>query len=559
MKKLYLFFLLIPAMLYGQEKPLISKKLPKELKKHVYFLADDALEGRLTGSAGEQTAARYIESAFKKAGLQPAGDSGFFQSFTFPAKATATANNKLTINGVSLILNEDFYPVSSSSSDKYSGEVVDMGFGIMAPELNYNSYEGMPNVSGKAALVKIGTPDEDNPHGKFAAYAGIDKKITAGLKIGVKAFIFYNDPNSKATFPSSRLNARAANDGVPIVVLTASGYKKVQTAKSYKAEIQVELDRQFVTGTNVAGFIDNKAAYTVLIGAHYDHLGYGELGGSLHVGERAIHNGADDNASGTAGLISLSSYLKKEGPKKYNYLLIAFSGEELGLLGSAFFAKSDKFNANQVAYMLNMDMIGRLNPETKILGVNGVGTSPAWKTIVDSTWNNTLKIKTTQSGMGSSDHTSFYLKQVPVLHFFSGTHTDYHKPSDDADKINYSGMADILNFMAYIINSTQDLGKLNFTETKDDDQNRAVSFKVTLGVIPDYLYEGKGLRIDGASKGKPAETAGLMAGDIILKIGDFEIKDINAYMKTLGQFNKGDTTTIQIERNGKVISKSLTF
>lgn len=315
-------------------------------------------------------------------------------------------------------------------------------------------------------------------------------------------------------------------------------------------------DTGMIVGRNVAGFINNKAEFTVIIGAHYDHLGYGKHG-SLHTGEPAIHNGADDNASGVAVLLQLAERMKGQN-KNNNYLFIAFSGEERGLWGSNFFAKEPTLRLERVNYMINMDMVGRLNEEKK-LAINGTGTSPVWKETLDSLSNGEFKLVLSESGVGPSDHTSFYLKDIPVLHFFTGQHDDYHRPSDDADKINFKGMDQIGGYIFNLISALDDDGELEFTKTKDEDQSKAPKFSVTLGVVPDYLFDGKGMRISGVKEGRTAANAGLQEGDIVTKMGDIEVVDMMSYMKGLAAFKEGDKTTVVILRDGKELKKKVTF
>jgi acetylornithine deacetylase/succinyl-diaminopimelate desuccinylase-like protein len=309
---------------------------------------------------------------------------------------------------------------------------------------------------------------------------------------------------------------------------------------------------------NVVGYLDNGAEHTVVIGAHYDHLGHGFMG-SRHTGEPDIHNGADDNASGVAGLFNLAAALQNSYAKNNNYLFIAFSGEEMGLLGSKYFVKNPTINLSKVNYMLNMDMVGRLNSE-KVLVINGVGTSPAWKTVIGELNIAGIQTKTTDSGIGASDHTSFYLEGIPAVHFFTGQHSDYHKPADDAELVNYPGLLDVCNYMLAMIETMDSMEKIGFTKTKDENEGRKASkFKVTLGVMPDYVYQGEGMRIDGIIDGRPGAAAGLEDGDIIIKVGDVEVKDIYGYMEGLGKFNAGDKTIIVVKRGDQVIEKEVQF
>lgn len=314
-------------------------------------------------------------------------------------------------------------------------------------------------------------------------------------------------------------------------------------------------------GNNVIGFLDNGAPYTIVIGAHYDHLGLGHDKNSREANpEGKIHNGADDNASGTAGVLELARYLSetKRYPKpKFNFLFMCFSGEELGLIGSKKWCDAPTYSLDKITYMINMDMIGRLNDSTKKLIVYGVGTSPVWVPILDSIRSD-FSIKKDSAGIGPSDQTSFYLKNIPVLHFFTGQHEDYHKPSDDADKINYEGEAAVLEYIIRVINATPEKGKLAFLKTRNPDTGKS-TFKVTMGVMPDYAYEGKGLRIDGVTDGKPAAAAGIQKGDVVVKMGDMDIKDIQAYMKALSEHKKGDTVPVKVLRDGKEVELKVTF
>ena len=309
-----------------------------------------------------------------------------------------------------------------------------------------------------------------------------------------------------------------------------------------------------VTGTNVVGYINNNAKNTVVIGAHYDHLGYGGSG-SLHKGEKAIHNGADDNASGVAVMIDLARKLKDVNTAN-NYVFIAFSGEEMGLLGSNYFVKNPTIDTKAVSYMINMDMVGRLKQDST-LAVYGTGTSPIFKQVLNS-HNDKFKLIEKESGVGPSDHTSFYLADIPVLHFFTGQHEDYHKPGDDFDKLNYKGMETISSYIFEIISDLNDNGKLAFRKTKNESEETP-RFKVGLGVVPDYLYDGTGMRIDGVSEDKPAQKAGLIKGDVVVRLGDSTVTDMMSYMRALSAFEPGDSTVVRVERKKDTLDFNLIF
>ncbi len=313
------------------------------------------------------------------------------------------------------------------------------------------------------------------------------------------------------------------------------------------------------TGNNVVGYLNNKAKYTVVIGAHYDHLGLGHDHNSLDANpDGKVHNGADDNASGTAGVLELARYFatnKKTEP--FNFIFICFSGEELGLLGSKKYCENPDIDLKDVNYMVNMDMIGRLNDSTKKIVVYGVGTSPIWVPLVDSIKSD-LKIVKDSSGIGPSDQTSFYLKDIPVLHFFTGQHSDYHKPSDDINKLNFKGEAAVLNYIIATIEKTYRYPKLKFTKTRVPDTGRS-SFKVTMGVMPDYTFEGEGLHVDGVTDGKPASKAGVLKGDVVVRLGTNKVKNMQDYMKALSSFKKGETTEVEVLRDGRSMVMPITF
>jgi hypothetical protein len=314
-----------------------------------------------------------------------------------------------------------------------------------------------------------------------------------------------------------------------------------------------------LTGRNVVGWIDNGVKNTIIIGAHYDHLGTGGYG-SLHTGEKAVHNGADDNASGVAALLHLAAQLKVKKGANNNYLFIAFSAEELGLLGSKYYVEHALIPKSKISCMLNLDMVGRLN-EGQGLTIYGSGTSPKWQSILEKTDKKELKIKLEPSGLGPSDHASFYLAEIPVLSFFTGKHLDYHKPTDDADKINYEGILTITDYIEHVIAALDPVLKLAFSKTKDEmvhDSPRR-KYKVTLGVMPDYTFEGPGMRIDGVISSRPADKAGMKDGDIVRKLGHVEVIDLRSYMQALGQFDVGDKTTIEFDRSGSRMTLELEF
>ena len=320
------------------------------------------------------------------------------------------------------------------------------------------------------------------------------------------------------------------------------------------SEVQFVSGDSTITGTNVVGYIDNQADKTVIIGAHYDHLGMGG-NGSLYADGAAIHNGADDNASGVGVMLKLAEKLK-DSISGSNYLFIAFAGEEMGLLGSNYFSKNPTIDIKKANYMINMDMVGRLR-ESKTLSISGTGTAPIWNQVLNST-NPGFKLVLSESGVGPSDHTSFYLQDIPVLHFFTGQHEDYHKPSDDFEKLNYEGMEMIGDYILAIIAELNDDNKLSFRTTKNESED-VPRFKVALGVMPDYLFDGKGMRIDGVTEGRPAATAGLQKGDIVVQLGDSLVVDMMSYMRALSSFEEGNSTKVVVDRKGEKVEVGVKF
>lgn len=312
-------------------------------------------------------------------------------------------------------------------------------------------------------------------------------------------------------------------------------------------------------GINVAGFLDNRAEHTVVIGAHHDHLGLGHDKNSLDANSAGkIHNGADDNASGVAGLIELANYFSNNNRKEnFNFLFICFSGEELGLFGSKKFCENPTIDFSKVNYMVNLDMIGRLSDSAKKLVIYGVGTAPDFVPLID-TIQTDMYVKKDSAGIGPSDQTSFYLKNIPVLHFFTGQHSDYHKPSDDVEKINFNGQKQVIEFIIRVIEETEKLPKLAFTPTKNSEEVKT-TFKVTLGIMPDYTFEGKGVRADGVTDGKPAGKAGMKAGDVIIQLGENSVSSMQDYMKALSFFSKGDSTKVKVLRESKDLVMDVIF
>ena len=539
--------LFITASSIAQDCKVIPPGAIVNLRANVDYLASDELEGRLPGTRGAEEASDFIAKRFQEFGLVPYSVNGtYYQDFEISDWAVVNKNmTKLSIDGDSKKLNDSFYVLAQSSNESVSGDLIYVGFGIEAEELKHNDYKKFSEkkLKGKIFVIDVSSPDGVHPHSEYLAYHNLDARAEKAVEKGAVGIIFVNE-GEMASDPKLKFR-KTKNSGVPVVFLKDVPGGKAKKMKS--ASIEVLVQEQMIETRNVVGYLNNDAPVNIIIGAHYDHLGYGE-DNSLYKGERAIHNGADDNASGTAGLIELADFFSQnKNFKSVNIVFVAFSGEERGLLGSKYFANNMMLPPEAISYMLNMDMIGRL--EDRELAVSGVGTSPRWEEILEFAACD-LDLKLSQSGVGPSDHTSFYRKNIPVLHFFTGTHKDYHKPSDDAKLINYEGIYQVLNVMVNVIYKAGER-QLGFIVTSDDNARSTPKFNVTLGIVPDYMYEDGGVKIDGVTEGKPASNGGLLEGDIVVQMGKVKVTDMYSYMDALSLYKKGDEITVVVKRDGK--------
>ena len=522
-----------------------DKIILTNLQTHIAYLADDKLEGRRTGTTGEKLAYEYISTEFTKSGLTAKGDNGsFIQAFEVNEGLQINPSTHLFINGFDLELEKEYFPFIFSANE---------------------SVEAAPSI----ALRESGTvwfwdikdkleENKDNPH--FDLTDAIKTKANDVAAKGATGLIIYNTSGIKDELKFEP-KAKSERVKIPVLYVTESIKKKYLYDETATLDIKLKVDIGDKTraGHNVIGFIDNGAANTIILGAHYDHLGYGEDHNSLFTGTKLqIHNGADDNASGTAALIEISKLLRASKLKNNNYLFVSFSGEELGLFGSKYFTEHSPVNLSSANYMINMDMVGRLNDSTHGLSIGGYGTSPVWGQLLTEK-DKFFTIKFDSSGSGPSDHTSFYRKDIPVLFFFTGVHSDYHKPTDDADKINYNGELMVVKYIYTVIEAANKKGKLSFSKTREIQSMGKSSFKVTLGIMPDYTYIGSGVRVDGVSEGKTAQKVGIKAGDVITQLGDIKFTDVQSYMGALGKFNKGDATKVKVKRGNEELMFDIVF
>ncbi len=565
----------------------------EEIQSHINYLASDKLKGRDTGSDGCFDAAKYIENEFTSYGLTPFFKGKYLQEFPFISSIELTENNSLSFiisnEVVNPVLYEDYITVPFSGNAKLEAEIVFAGFGISAPELGYDDYKNI-NVEDKVVVVLKNHPDTENPHSEFDKYSSLRKKSSLARDKGALGILFVNGfenyiqedklvdfkydrggaitkfavVNAKREiieqiFKSNGLNFKAHYSTIISEKKPASFI--FSNAKIKVASEVIEIEK---TSWNVSGYIPSKNSNFndefIVIGAHFDHLGIGKANSLYHGDEPQIHNGADDNASGTAGLLELAEKFASIKDKlRRNIVFTAFSGEELGLLGSSYFVNNLPIQTNDIVTMINMDMIGRLNDEKSLI-VYGTGTSPDWKVFLEDLNAYDLNLTFNDEGYGPSDHSSFYAKQIPVLFFFTGTHPDYHKPTDDADKINSAGEEIILNYVydfTYLINNLIEAPEYILVENKNTGQ--MPGSKVWVGTIPDFAGDVDGYKISGVSDGSPAQIGGLSGGDIIIKFGEKKISNIYDFTFAIADYLPGDTVDVVVKRGEETISFKITL
>ncbi len=547
------------STLFGQTLPKTDENILESLEHNVSYLADDHLEGRLLGSKGEKLAYDFLIENFQSLNLLPKGEQGFLQTFSIKKIAITQGNliisNKAGEIKFDKIIPSKNFPLASGKPAEVSDKCVWLGYGIEAPLLGHNDYANVKYLKGRIGVIKLGYPDYNNPKDPLSAYARLEAKIDTAIHKGVSGIIIINT-HSEILEPDFKSIVKAPFKSVPIYFLSSDAKLDSIHFVNAKATIHTDTATINLQGHNVVAYLNNKSPNTIILGAHYDHLGYNELGGSTYRKQQnekpQIYNGADDNASGTAALLELAELVQKSPYRNQNYLFIAFSGEEEGLLGSHYFVENPTVPLKQVNYMLNLDMVGRLDTAKNMFSISGTGTSPVWDSILKTIQIDSLKVKYDPSGTGSSDHMSFYNAGIPVLHFFSGTHSDYHKPSDDWELLNLKGSLQIIKYVYKVIGKLDKGSKLTFTKTKETTTAKS-EFKVTLGIMPDYLFEGKGLKVDGTTEGRPAALAGMKRGDIIIQLDKYTIGGMDDYMQTLGKLEKGLATQVKVLREGKEI------
>ncbi len=539
-KVVVLGLLFSPLSLLAQKLTRADKVLIQNLKEHIQYLASDELEGRRAGDIGEQKAVDYIIGQYQNLAIRPLGENGFIQSFPIDEGKKFSTTAFVKINNQNAIIDTDFIALSNSGIAKFTSKA----------SINLNEAKQVWFKDVNEVLEE----NTSNPH--FDINEWLTSTATNLKNKGAAALFLHNSGTMVDNIQFNKYDT-AKSLPIPIVYFTKQGYAKFFNDElgTYTIEGDIQFEHPTRTAHNVVGFIDNHANNTIIIGAHLDHLGYNQDKHGLDL-NNFVHNGADDNASGTAALIELTKSLSKKAPKKNNYLIIHFSGEELGLLGSKYWLDHPTYNGN-FNYMINMDMVGRYDTARK-LTIGGFGTSSKWAEILAKT-PTTLLTHYDSAGTGPSDHASFYRMDMPVLFMFTGSHSDYHKATDDWDKVNYEGEKDIVRLVQNIIKTTDGYGKLDFLKTREQSMGKSTKFTVSLGVMPDYAFTGTGVRIEGTSQGKLGEKIGLKGADVLIQLGDYKLIDVMGYMQALGKFKKGDKTILVIKRAGEEIKFDIQF
>ncbi|MCU1267384.1 MAG: putative aminopeptidase [Acidobacteria bacterium] len=648
------YFLLVTALCgagLAQQSTLNVTPDAERLRQHITYLASDKLEGRRTGSSGANLAAEYVAKEFSRYGLKRSigidlpgmsileADSPhrYLQEFPYVAGVELGENNLFYVNPgraddiAAMKVGEDWMPLGFSSNGEIrKAQYVFVGYGITAAELKYDSYAGH-SMKNTVAIALAGTPDGDNPHGQFARYEAVRWKAIAARNAGASGLLviaeqenFKDDRLAQLTYDNS-----AGAAGLPVAVISQQAaarlfsssrdaretllalekIAKPQPADSAPLEgrstalmllengvtlsISINIKRNEVKATNVVGILSGSDPLlkneVIVIGAHYDHLGLGGEG-SLAPRSGEIHHGADDNASGVAGLLELARiFSPREARPRRTIVFMAFSGEEEGLLGSNYYVNHPLVPLANTVAMINMDMIGRMKDNKLIIG--GLGTSQEWRAmienanvlqgvtvsatvlsgnggtlsqgvypvvvsangrpVVSSNPSKQFQLTLNEDGYGPSDHSSFYAKQIPVLFFWTGTHDDYHKPSDTADKINYADEARVVALIARVVNDVDKSAKRpTYAVAKSDSTGRSSGFRVYLGTIPNYGDSNDGLLLDGVRDDSPASKAGLKAGDKIVKLAGRDIRNVYDYTYALGEMKAGQEYEIEVLRGG---------
>ncbi len=564
-----------------------------KLSEHIQYLASDELTGRLAGTPGAEKAANYIAGQFEKYGLKSLkGLQRFQQTFSFVAGIELGRDNRLTMTGnkvsEQLQLQKDFMPVAFSKSGDFDGSVAFAGYGISASELKYDDFQNLVVKDRFVWVLRYG-PEGNNSHGQFYRQHALRYKALTAREKGAKGIVYIDDEEdfSKSTLSKLRYDADFADSGIAAFAVSlpkarqlfqsagldlASLQKEINASKrprslelsGLRVTFHSELRRVTKSSANVIGFLEGSdhdlKSEVVVIGGHYDHIGLGEAGSLAEGRGKEIHNGADDNASGTAGVLELAhAFSTRRTVLKRSLVFAAFSAEEAGLLGSKYYAANPPVPLDKTVAMINMDMIGRMKENRLVVG--GSGSSPVWKTLLEQLNQGKLGLRFEDDGYGPSDHASFYAKNIPVLFLFTGVHQDYHRPGDDYQKINFLDTQKVLELAFETARELSEMPQRpQFSKSKESKEGRARGeFRVYLGTIPEYGEEVDGVKLSGVREGSPAAKAGLKGGDIIVECSGKQIKNVYDYTYVLGDRKVGDVVDIVVLRGKERIKMQATL
>ena len=593
-KSLYAFIFIVVlglVLIQIRRASSFSEITKNEIMGHIRYLSHENRDGRYPGTRGSKDVIAYLVKRLKSYGVQPGSSQSFIQPFNITSGIELGENNTVRVNDNVLTVGDDYIPLSFSGNGSTSALAVFAGYGfnIEEDELKWNDYEGL-DVNGKWVIVLRHSPERNNQHSVYAPHSALHKKMLVARDRGAAGVLFVSQLEDQELYPLKYIPGYK-NAGIPAIHLSNDRAEEIfktvgwsrqmiqETMNQSLESITFELPNTIIESVVNLNFIEARAANVIgvirsgnrkyrdeyiVVGAHFDHIGMGGDGsGSRKPNENAIHPGADDNASGVAGLLELAQKLTAYKSRlKRSILLIGFDAEEKGLQGARHFTEHPTVDLANIITMINMDMIGRMKDSSATAG--GVGTSPVFKHLLDSlSRNRGFNLNMTLPGFGPSDHAVFYAKDIPVLFFFSGFHNEYHTPDDTWKLINLPGEKDILELIYDIVfhlARTPDRPVYTEAGPKQGQMNRDTRFKVTFGIMPAYGSMKDGLEVDGlSSPDGPAAKAGIKKGDVIKSINGKAIKDIYEYMDRLGELEKGMTVPVLVDRDGAEINLNLSF
>jgi aminopeptidase YwaD len=568
---MFLILALLPFRLLSQQ--ILGDHFLQTMKQDIALLASDSLEGREAGSMGELYAALYIADRMEMLGLKPWFNGCYYQDFDFPDGNEYPEElnflKRIEPFGENTFIGyptstEGFTPLPWGKDGHVEGGVVNAAFCLEGYLTDINIGKKKKSKKGKVETLpvdqwqgKIFLVRNDLPPGYDASKKSLMRimmeKVQYAESLGAAAVMFYNPEGYVSRVPG---NYYAYEDaGIPVIFIHDPALAKEMVSPI--VELYVESAKKRGIGKNVVAWIDNGADQTIVIGAHYDHLGWG-MGNSRHEGNPAIHPGADDNASGVAGMLALAEYLIRSDLKNKNYLFVAFSAEEKGLIGSRVFVEDPTIRRDNVFAMLNYDMIGRVDPGKQEIRLLASGSSPRWEELL-ALVSEDVKAVSSEGGLSGSDHHYFYQEGIPVLFFFNGLHEDYHKPTDVIEKINFRGLRDVVEYTIHLLGILDTLQFLPHQRVPEQSQGSRRGGQFSLGIIPAHGADVVGVKVEEVLKDRPSEAAGMQRGDIIVGIAGTEVKNMTDYMAALGKIQAGQQVEVAVQRNNKPVKLLLKF